>query len=86
MNHSNSSINWGDLQGVDVSTVDKESLVDLRDIQIDESLPIPERVADFVEKIRNPYCFRIDGVVVKVSYKKDGPSFQQNFEDMLASM
>lgn len=36
--------------------------------------------------IQNPYCFRIGDVVIKVVYKENGPSFQQNMIDMLQTV
>lgn len=74
------------LKSVDIRTVDKSSLVDLATIQIDSTKPVQERVQSFLQQIQNPYCFRIGDVAVKVNYKAEGPSFQQNFEDLLKSM
>ena len=74
------------LKNVDIRNVDKSSLVDLNSVHIDESQPVPERILSFLNQIKNPYCFRIGEVVVKVNYKTDGPSFQQNFEDLLRIM
>ena len=47
---------------------------------------VPERVAEFMRQIQNPYCFRIGDVVIKVVYKENGPSFQQNMIDMLQTV
>ena len=74
------------LKSVDIRSVDKSSLVDLNSVHIDESKPVQERVLSFLQQIQNPYCLRIGDVAVKVNYKSDGPSFQQNFEDLLRTM
>lgn len=74
------------LRSVDIRSVDKQSLVDLNSVRIDESKPVQERVLSFLQQIKNPYCFRIGDVAVKVNYKSDGPSFQQNFEDLLRTI
>ena len=84
LNINEKSLN--EMQQVDIRTVDKSALVDLNSVTIDESLPIPERVASFVHQIGNPYCFRVGDVAVKVVYKADGPSFQQNMEDILRTI
>ena len=73
-------------KNVDIRTVDKNSLVDLNSVAIDDSLPVGERVESFIQQVKNPYCFRIGNVAVKVNYKESGPSFQQNFEDLLRMM
>ena len=75
-----------EMKDIDIRTVDKSKLVDLNTVVIDESRPIAERVASFVQQIQNPYCFRIGDMAVKVVYQEEGPTFQQNFESMLLSL
>lgn len=74
------------MKQVDIRHVDKGELVDLNSVHIDDTAPVAQRIDDFVKQIRNPYCFRIGDVAVKVNYQKDGPSFQQNIEDLLRTM
>lgn len=74
------------LRAVDVRSIDKNDLIDLNQVTIDETKPVPERVAEFMRQILNPYCFRIGDVVIKVVYKENGPSFQQNMIDMLQTV
>ena len=74
------------MKDVDIRSVDKSNLVDLETIQIDSSKPVQERIQSFLQQIQNPYCFRIGEVAVKVNYRSEGPSFQQNFEDVLRNM
>lgn len=74
------------MKDTDIRTVDKNQLVDLNSVVIDESKPVEERILSFIQQIRNPYCFRVGDVVVKLVYKENGPTFQQNLEDMLMSL
>lgn len=74
------------MRNVDIRTVERNELVDLNTVVIDESKPISERINAFIKQIKNPYCFRVGDVAVKVVYKENGPTFQQNFEEMLLSM
>ena len=74
------------MKKVDIRNVDKDALVDLRSVQIDASKPVQERLQRFLQQIQNPYCCRIGDIAVKVNYKSDGPSFQQNFENILRTM
>ena len=60
-----------ELAAVDIKKVDPESLGDIDSVKIKKDLPIPERVSDFIEKIRNPYCYVSHGIVVKVSFSGD---------------
>lgn len=74
------------MKDTDIRTVDKNQLVDLNSVVIDESKPVEDRILSFIQQIRNPYCFRVGDVVVKLVYKENGPTFQQNLEDMLMSL
>jgi len=74
------------MKDTDIRTVDKNQLVDLNSVVIDESKPVEERILSFIQQIRNPYCFRVGDVAVKLVYKENGPTFQQNLEDMLMSL
>ena len=38
---------------------DLSELVDIRDVVIDKSLPLEDRVKSYVEQIKNPYCFKV---------------------------
>ena len=61
-------------------------LVDIRDVVIDKSLPLEERVRSYVEHIKDPYCFKVGDVVVRVSYADKDKSLTDSFTSMIASM
>ena len=61
-------------------------LVDIRDVVIDKSLPLEERVRSYVEQIKDPYCFTVGDVVVRVSYADKDKSLTDSFTSMIASM
>lgn len=56
------------MQEVDVRTVSREALRDIRDVEINASLPKGERILDFIRQIGNPYCYRHGDYVVKISF------------------
>ncbi len=58
-------------QNADLMHCDHEELVDLEDIRIDSTRPVPERMAAFLSQIRNPYLFKVDGLIVKAVYLPD---------------
>jgi len=57
-----------EMAAVDIRTVDKSTLVELDDVEIHEELPQAERIADYIKQIKNPYCYKSHGVVVKISF------------------
>ena len=69
-----------ELAGVDVCKVEKESLVDIRDIKIDASKSREERITDYIRQVKNPYCFQCSGIIVKMNFCQSG----ETLEDKLA--
>ena len=86
MNQEKSINNIISMKDIDIRTVERDQLVDLVSVMIDTDKPVEERVRAFIHQIKNPYCFKVGDVAVKVVYKENGPSFQQSFEEMLLTM
>lgn len=61
-------------------------LVDIRDVVIDKKLTLEERVKSYVEQIKDPYCFKVGDVVVRVSYASKDKTLTDSFTSMIASM
>ena len=62
------------------------SLVDIRDVQIDRTLPMEERVRSYVQQVKNPYVFKVGSTVVHVSYADTNRTMNDNFVNMIAAM
>ena len=69
-----------EMKAVDIRTVDPETLVDIRDVVIDQDLPKEERIQSFVQQIRNPYCFRVGEVVVKTTFADTDVTLDERME------
>ena len=63
-----------------------DSLVDIRDVRIDRSMSVEERMKSYVEQIKNPYMFKVGNTVVRVSYANTQATINDNFVNLLASM
>jgi len=72
-----------EMKNVDIRTVDKSTLVDIRSVAIDENLPVEERIKQLVEGLRNPYCFKVGDVAVKIEYEDTEVTFEQRFERIM---
>lgn len=68
------------MKEIDVRTVDRNTLVDIRDVVIRKELPREDRMIDYVRQVKNPYCYLDHGVVVKLSFKGT-----RSLEDCLVS-
>lgn len=63
-----------------------DSLVDIRDVKIDRSMSVEDRMKSHVEQIKNPYMFKVGNTVVRVSYANTQATINDNFVNLLASM
>ena len=64
-------MNYQELQemgSMDIRKVKKEELIDVNNVEIDLSLPVHERVKNFIHDVVNPYCFKVGDVVVKTEF------------------
>lgn len=79
-------MNLTNLQNINIETVEKESLVDLSTVIMNSDLEKKEKLAKYIQQIRNPYCFVCDGIVVKVSFDKNGKSLEEKLSNYFLSL
>ncbi len=79
--HENKKTTLDNLKNVDLLTVDRDELVDIRDVKINTDLPQEERMKDFVKQIKNPYCYKHGKYTVKLSFDEtSGRTLQELLE------
>ncbi len=71
---------------VDVREVDMDTLVDIRDVNIDMDLPREKRIEEFIRQIKNPYCFKVGKVAVKVEFSEGDATFEDRVKEYLESL
>ena len=72
-----------EMKNVDIRTVSRDDLVDIRDVEIDPELPKEERIKSFVRQIGNPYCFKVGNVVVKTEIADTDATLDDRLEHYL---
>ena len=55
-----------ELRSVDVNSVDKEMLTDVSGLILDVGIPQSQRLKQILTKTKNPYCFRVGDMGVKM--------------------
>ena len=75
-----------EMKNVDIRTVDPDTLVDVRNVNIPEELTGKDRLEAFVKQVKNPFCYRVGDVVVKNVYSQDGISINDRFEQILKNL
>lgn len=74
------------MQSADIRTIDPNTLVDIRSVNIDQNQPPAARLASFVAQIKNPYCYKVGKAVVKVSFAETNATLEDKLENYLKSL
>ena len=70
------------MKSVDITTVERSTLVDISKVRTDTALPEKERKLDYIGQIGNPYCFLVDDTVVKLVFNESGPKITECLESV----
>ena len=73
------------MKNANLATIDRDELVDIRDVKVNTSLPKRERAIDFIRQIRNPYCYRHGKYVVKVGFSDTEVSLEERLAGYILS-
>lgn len=71
---------------VDIREVDIDTLVDIRDVNIDMDWPREKRIEEFIRQIKNPYCFKVGKIAVKVEFSDGDATFEDRVKEYLESL
>lgn len=63
-----------------------ESLVDIRDVKVDPAQPPEERMRSYVQQVKDPYCFRVGDVKVRVAYAGKDETLNDSFSNMISTL
>ncbi len=63
-----SSTKLNTMRQMQLDEIDKNTLVDVRDVRIDTTLPQAERVEKYMDLIRNPYIFKSGDTTVRIRF------------------
>jgi hypothetical protein len=72
-----------ELASVDIEAVNKEDLVDVSGFTFDNTIPQEQRAERVIAAVKNPYCFRVGDMGVKLEFSEDAPALQDVFADFL---
>lgn len=74
------------MKNVDIRTVDPAGLVDILKIKTDPNQSREERVREFVQQVKNPYCFRVGKVAVKLTFPECGTTLEDRLQNLMMKL
>lgn len=75
-----------EMKNIDIRTVDRDTLVDIKDVKVNPNLSKVERMADYINQIKNPYCYKCGKITVKVSFANTEETIADKLESYLLSL
>ena len=73
------------MKNTDLATIDRDALVDIRDVKVNTALPKRERALDFIRQIGNPYCYKHGKYVIKVGFSDTEVSLEERLAGYIRS-
>ena len=73
------------MKNTDLATIDRNELVDIRNVKVNTALPKRERAVDFIRQIKNPYCYKHGKYVVKVGFSDTEVSLEERLAGYIRS-
>lgn len=78
--------NISTLKNVDIRTVDKTTLADISTVKINPNDSPEKKMTDYVNQIKNPYCFLCNGYAVKIEFANTGRTIEDCFSDYIDNL
>ena len=74
------------MKSVDPKTVDRSTLVQRSSVRLDPTAPREDRLRDFIQQIKNPYCYLDGKTVVKISFANTDTTMEDCLEHYLRGL
>ena len=74
------------MKSVNPKTVDRNALIQRSSVRLDPAAPREERLRDFIQQIKNPYCYLDGKTVVKISFSSTDTTMEDCLEHYLRGL
>ena len=66
-----------------IKYIQKNEIDEINNVSIDTNLPKVDRIMNFLDKVKNPYMFIINGMKVKMEFTSTGKNITECFETLI---
>lgn len=73
-------------QNVDINKINENDIDDINKIKIDKRKSSNERMLDFLIKSKNPYFFKLNGKIVKISFSNNDKTADECLTNVLNNL
>ena len=75
-----------EMSRMEYGAANKDELVDIETVHIDPDLPPAERLLNYLEQIKNPYCFLCGDTPVKIRFVSEEKSLKQSLYNYFVNL
>lgn len=68
---------------IEIEEVNREEIEDIKNIKINDKLPVEERIAEFIYKTKNPYIIKVNGTLVKNTFGNKNIQIQECLNNII---
>jgi hypothetical protein len=69
----------------DLTNAGNSELVDIRDVKIDTSLPLEERMKSYIRQIKNPHHYKYGDITVRISFTNTDATLEDRIKQLLTA-
>lgn len=74
------------MREVDVTKVDPQTLVDIRNVKTDSRLTPKKRKEQYLQQIGNPYCYKYGEYIIKIGFENRGITLEERMKELILKM
>ena len=73
-------------KNIKLEDINPDEVDELSSIKIDRRKSINERILDFLTQVKNPYIFKVNGRLVRMSFSENGPTADECLTRVLENL
>ena len=71
---------------VEIENLELSTLINVEQVIIDQNLPVTERMMEYLEKVKNPYCFLCGETPVKICFMENEIKLEKKLKEYFLSL
>ncbi len=75
-----------EMSRMEIDEINRSELVDIQSVKIDTSLPLNQRMQNYLEQVKNPYCFICDDTAVHIRFAQGGNDLTYRLKNFFAGL
>ena len=71
---------------VEIENLELSTLINVEQVVIDQNHPVTERMMEYLEKVKNPYCFLCGETPVKICFMENEIKLEKKLKEYFLSL